>query len=105
MKTGLQRVIRRIARLAVFRVPPEAGKGPEWAVWGAGVCAVLSLVALIEAAVATLNGQSPKTAYMILFGTFAVISIPFRILRLVPQANCLMLLAVIAIPLVLSLQS
>jgi hypothetical protein len=103
MKNGLLGVIRRFASLPIFRMPPGAGKGPEWAVWVAGICATLSIVALVEAAIATLNGQSPKTSYAILFGSFAVIAIPFRALRLVPQAYCLLALAAIAIPLVLTL--
>lgn len=103
MKIGLQRIIRWFVDLPVFRVPPEAGRGPEWAIWIAGVCAALSIVALVEAAIATANGQSPKTSYVILFGTFAAIAIPFRVLRLATQAYCLLALAAIAIPFVLTL--
>jgi hypothetical protein len=103
MRNVFQRILRWFVNLPVFRVPPDAGQGPEWAVWVAGVCAALSLVALVEAAIALFNGQSPKTPYVILFGTFAAIAIPFRVLRLAPQAYCLLALAAIAVPLVLTL--
>lgn len=105
-KTWRQRpgqVLRCLAKSQWLKIDPQAGKGPTWALWAATFCGALILVAFTASVLATFSGNSPRTDFIVLFGTFCLISVPLRRLRLHLPANCLLLLGALSVPLILTL--
>jgi hypothetical protein len=101
----MRRILAWLAARPIFRLDPRAGRGPEWAIWGAGFCAVMSGVALVSAAHDLLTGQNPKTDWVILVGSFAAMALPLYLLRLPVQAVGLLAVGLCAMPLIFSLPS
>jgi len=87
---------RLVARWPRLTPSKDAGRGPEWAQWLVGCCALMAVIAYYHAVKAVWQGTNPRFAFTIFFVSLAAASGALWRLKLVWQSVCALGLAGLA---------